>query len=253
MHLLRQLTDALWILPAIFEAAIAVWMVRRRLSADFPCFLVYLASDAAFTIVLFVLDKLPGVPGYLWFDIYIPRLAITTLLRFCVLYEVSSFIFRNHPILTGLGKAVFRGVLLVFLLAGIGAAALTRSHEAERGFATLHLLQQTASFMQIGLLASLFVLSVYYSLSWRNFAFGIALGTGIDSAINLAAAAIKAQFGLSGNAYLNLLTVGAYDLCVLTWIFYLLVPERSTVVPVDRLPDHDLDLWNKELQRLTQQ
>jgi hypothetical protein len=203
--------------------------------------------------VLFVLDKLPGTHAHLWWNLYVPRLALTTLLRFGVIYEVFEYIFRRHSTLNRMGKTAFRACLVGFLLAGVGAAALTQSHEQYPVMTVLHLLQQTASFVQVGLLGSLFVLSAYLSLPWRNFIFGIALGVGIDSTVNLAAAAIKAQFGLTGNAYLNVLTVGTYDVCALMWIFYLVARERPRSKHVDRLPPHDLDLWNEELQRMTRQ
>jgi hypothetical protein len=253
MHFLHQLTDGLWISGAVLEVALCCRIVQKHRERDFPLFLLFVSLDACFSIVLFVLDKLPGWHGSLWWKIYVPGLAATTLLRFCVIYEVFGSIFRSHPTLNRMGQTAFRAGLLGFLLAGVGAAALTRSHEQYRIMSILHLLQQTASFVQLGLLASLFVLSAYLSLAWRNFAFGIALGTGVDSAITLAAAAIKAQFGLTGNPYLNVVTVGSYDICVLIWIFYLLAQERPRSGRIDRLPKHDLELWNEELRRLKRQ
>jgi len=253
MHFLHSLTDGLWILGAILEIVISFRIVQKHLQSDFPFFLLFVSSDASFTIVLFVIDKLPGTHPHLWWNLYVPRLAITTLLCFGVIYEVFEHISRSHPTLNRMGKTAFRASLLGFLLAGVGAAALTQSHEQYRIMAVLHVLQQTASFVQVGLLASLFIISAYLSLSWRNFAFGIALGMGINSTVSLAAVAIKAQFGLTGNPYLNVVTVGTYDVCVLMWIFYLLAPERPRFKHVDQLPPHDLELWNEELQRMTRQ
>ena len=253
MHFLHPLTDGLWILGAILEIVLSFRIVQERLQAVFPFFLLFVSSDACFTIMLFVADKLSGTPGTLYWKLYVPRLAITTFLRFCVIYEVFEYIFRSHPTLNRMGKTAFRSCLVGFLLAGVGAAAFTQNHESYRVMAILHLLEQTASIVQVGLLASLFGILAYLSLSWRNFAFGIALGTGFDSTINLAAVAIKSQFGLTGNPYLNVVTVGTYDVCVLMWIFYLLAPERPRFKHVDQLPPHDLELWNEELQRMTRQ
>jgi hypothetical protein len=253
MHFLHSLTDGLWILGGILEIVLSFQIVRKRLQSDFPFFLLFISSDACFTIVLFVLAKLPGNHVTLWWDLYVPRLAITTFLRFCVIYEVFEYIFRSHPTLNRMGKTAFRASLVGFLLAAVGAAALTQNHEQYRLMTILHLLEQTASIVQVGLLASLFVISAYLSLAWRNFAFGIALGTGFDSTINLAVVAIKAQFGLTGNPYLNVVTVGTYDVCVLMWIFYLLAPERPRFKHTGQMPQHDLELWNEELQRMTRQ
>jgi hypothetical protein len=41
--------------------------------------------------------------------------------------------------------------------------------------------------------------------------------------------------------------------CVLIWFYYLLVPEKSSTKSAAPLPEHSLDIWNRELERLLQQ
>ena len=52
--------------------------------------------------------------------------------------------------------------------------------------------------------------------------------------------------------FLVFLNMAAYNLSVLIWFYYLLVPQRSVITPVVPVPAHNLELWNQELERLLQ-
>jgi hypothetical protein len=41
--------------------------------------------------------------------------------------------------------------------------------------------------------------------------------------------------------------------CVLIWFYYLLVPQKSVTTSAVFLPENNLDIWNRELERLLQQ
>jgi hypothetical protein len=86
-------------------------------------------------------------------------------------------------------------------------------------------------------------------LSWRGFAFGIALGIGVLSSVDTAAYAIRAQ-GVAEEwaRALNLLTTGSYLICSLIWLGYILAPERKTSA-VEGVSGEEVDNWNRELQR----
>jgi hypothetical protein len=47
--------------------------------------------------------------------------------------------------------------------------------------------------------------------------------------------------------------MATFHFCVLMWIYYLLVPRRvsATNAPI-ALPENNLALWNRELERLLQ-
>ena len=46
--------------------------------------------------------------------------------------------------------------------------------------------------------------------------------------------------------------MGVYHVCVLIWLAYLWLPERVSQFAVKSVPEHDLETWNEELQRLIQ-
>jgi hypothetical protein len=43
-----------------------------------------------------------------------------------------------------------------------------------------------------------------------------------------------------------------YHACVLIWFYYLLTPEKRTVHAQPSLPENNLEIWNRELERLLQ-
>jgi len=71
--------------------------------------------------------------------------------------------------------------------------------------------------------------------------------------VDLAAAAIRSEFGTEHTNNLYYYTMGVYHVCVLVWLAYLWLPEKVTQFALKAVPEHDLESWNKELQRLIQQ
>jgi ABC-type transport system involved in multi-copper enzyme maturation permease subunit len=98
------------------------------------------------------------------------------------------------------------------------------------------------------LLLFLFVFSYYFRISWRSFVFGIASGLAFYLAVQLAVSALAAHTYI---AAANTIDTGAYHCSVLIWLSYLLQPHRSPV-RVKSLPNHQLESWNLELERLLQ-
>jgi hypothetical protein len=52
---------------------------------------------------------------------------------------------------------------------------------------------------------------------------------------------------------LDFLNMATYHLCVLIWFYYLLIPQKSATTFAVLLPENNLDIWNRELERLLQQ
>jgi hypothetical protein len=51
---------------------------------------------------------------------------------------------------------------------------------------------------------------------------------------------------------LDFLNMATYHVCVLVWCYYLLVPQKLAITSAVLLPEHNLDIWNRELERLLQ-
>src|SRR5208337_4491715 len=190
--------------------------------------------------------------GKLWARTYFVDLALNTALRFAVIYEIFAHVLDNYAALKRLGKPIFRGALLLLFAIALVATTQTHQHGPDFAMYALHALEQAASILQAGLLLLLFLFSAYIGLSWRNHVFGMALGLGIYASVKLAAAALQASLVASGDIYVNLVVMGTFHFAVLIWLFYLLAPEPALNRAVG-VPDHNLELWNKELQRVSRQ
>jgi hypothetical protein len=53
--------------------------------------------------------------------------------------------------------------------------------------------------------------------------------------------------------FLDFLNMATYHVCVLIWFYSLLAPQKSATTSTVLLPENNLDIWNRELERLLQQ
>ncbi len=248
-HLLRPLFFYLWIAPHVLLGVILLLMIRKRLYQQFPMFLLYTAFELFQFIILFaVFIRTGSLDSDRYRVAFALGTAISAALRFGIIYEIFGDVFRHYNALSELGRVLFRWATVILLLIGV---ALAGSHgSGSDGFLlVVPILDRTVSLMQCGLLMFLFLFSRYFALSWRNYAFGIALGFGILASSELANSAIRSQIAV-GSYLLDSLGMAAYHCCVLIWIFYLVAPERTSYRRPIQLPEQDLEVWNQELQRL---
>jgi hypothetical protein len=242
----------LWIAPHILQAVILLLMIRRKLYKQFPIFLLYTAFEVLqFTVLLTVFVHTGSLSDDRYRGAFVLGTAISTALRFGIIYEIFTEVFRNYNALGELSRVLFRWATIILLLIGV-ALASTHGSGADGFLLIVPTLDRTVSLMQCGLLMFLFLFSRYFALSWRNYAFGIGLGFGILASLELANSAIRSEIGV-GSYLLDYLGMATYHCCVLIWIFYLVAPERRTHRTPKKLPQDDLEIWNRELQRLLQQ
>jgi hypothetical protein len=251
-HLLRPLFYYLWIAPHILQSVILMPMIRRKLYKQFPIFLLYTAVELLqFIVLLTVYIHFGSLADERYRGAFALGTAVSTALRFGIIYEIFTEVFRNYKALGELGRVLFRWATIILLLIGVALAG-THGNGPDGFLLIVPILDRTVSFMQCGLLLFLFLFSRYFALSWRNYAFGIALGFGILASLELANSAIRSQIG-AGSYLLDNLGMATYHCCVIIWVFYLVAPERNTYRTPEKLPQGDLEVWNRELQRLLQQ
>jgi len=73
--------------------------------------------------------------------------------------------------------------------------------------------------------------------------------------VHLATWAVLANTNLStaNRHYLDFLNMATYHACVLIWFYYLLVPQKAVIKSAVPLPENNLAVWNRELERLLHQ
>ena len=245
----------LWLAPHVLQLALAIVLCRRGVHKLFPVFLAYSIFEAIEEFTLYGMDVLPSVSGETFWRAFCVGLVIEGLITFTLIGELALHLLRPWPAVAKLGNQLIRGAgVVLVLLATLAAAYAPIDNPQNAIISRSHILQQTLYIVLSGLLLSLFLFAAYFKLSWNNFAFGIALGLGISSCMHLATWAVMANGGLSDKRHLlDLLNMATYHLCVLVWFYYLLVPKKIRTKSAVPLPEHNLEIWNRELERLLQQ
>jgi hypothetical protein len=242
----------LWIAPHALQIIIAIVMVRRGLWREFPVFFVYTLFEVVQEGTLFIQDHRAAVLGDEYWQDRWWFLSVEVPLRFALVFEIFSSVFRDYPGLKRLTHILFRVATLFLLFAAI---AFT-SHAPDDGTAPIlsrvGLLDIDVSLMQSGLLLLLVGFASYFGLYWRSPAYGIAFGFGIFASVRLATDAVWVWDSSVPGYVFDMVNMATYHGCVLIWLAYLLAPERVRH-RLKELPENSLEQWNAELQRLLMQ
>ena len=243
----------LWIAPHVFQVALAVMMFRRKLVREFPAFFVYTLFEVVQFGVLYAMNRTAAISGQQYTAAWLVGGAGSIALRFAVVHEIFSRVFRSYPALKDFGELLFRWATAVLLLVAVVLVAWASGSETDRLTMAYTVVGRAVSIMQGGLLVLLILLSRFLSFPWRSYVFGIALGVGFFASVELGVSAIRSHVGLGiSREFFDMVTMATYHCCVLFWIVTLLLPQQETA-RVTSVPDHNLDHWNHALQRLLNQ
>jgi hypothetical protein len=248
------LWNYLWLAPHFLQVGLAILILRRGLHRLFPIFLSYTIFEASEEFTLYGLDVIAWVPAPTFWLAFRIGLVVEGLLKFAMAGELFLHLLRPWPAVARTGSRLITFAGVVFVLVAAVAAGLTNPPNTDPVISRAHVLQQTLYIIESGLMLFIFSFAGYFRLTWNRRTFGIALGLGILSCQHLAATAITASGILGDKSYLlDFLNLGTYHACVLVWIYYFIVGGKSVATSVVPLPEHSLDLWNRELERLLQQ
>jgi len=240
----------LWIAPDILLLITAWMMLRLGLFREFPMFLSYAVFESLQGATLFILDHSSAISGVAYWNAHWAGMLVSIVLRFAVIHEIFASVFRPYPALIGFSRLLIRWTTVLLLFA---AVILTASAAMDTPFllSGVHLLNRAVGLVQSGLLVLLFIFCAYFRLSWRAYTYGIAMGLGIFASVDLATAALRVWLGTpaAGSYVFDFVTMTTYHCCVLIWLVYMLVPEAASQ-SVQDVPDHNLEQWSAEMQRL---
>ncbi len=249
------LWNYLWVAPNLYLFALGVLLWKRGLGRQVPCFVAFALLIPTLDLVRFVLDIAPRVsPEAFWIFIW-GALIVESLLKFFVIGEAFSRVLHLYPSLARLGKILISGFGAALLLLAALAAALSRDTSQIRIISGFHVMEQTVYIVQFGLTVFAFVFVEHFRLTWDRLSFGVLQGFGLASCVFLTTWAILANTNLSahGRTLLDFVNFATYHFYVLLWFYYLLVPGRVAPRVAGVVPEHNLELWNRELERLLQQ
>jgi len=243
----------LWLGPNVLQAMLALLLWRCGLAQRFPVFFSYLIFSATEQFTLYGMDLLSSVSaGAYWHAVFVVS-SIGAVLVVAVIGELFLHLLRSRPMIAKLGSRLISGTGAVLILLAVAAAAYTPFAHGQLIFASrAYVLLQSSYIVEGGLALFLFLFAAHFKLMWNHQAFGIALGFGIVWCEHMAAWAVIAS-GMPFGKRLDFFNMATYHVCVLIWFYYLLVPEKVATTSAVSLPENNLDIWNRELERLLQQ
>ena len=245
----------LWVAPNLLFILLGVLLWKRGVGRLYPAFIAFAILSSVGDLAAYLADIIPSVTPDNFWRVFWAGLLVESLLKFLVIGEVFSRVFTPYPSIARLGKTLVSGLGTLLVLIAAIMAGFARADTIVRIVAGAHLLEQTVFIVELGLIIFLFAFAAYFHLSWDRLSFGILLALGISACEHLAVWAIIANASPSEHVrtLFSLLGMATYHVCVLIWGYYLLVPGKVTVKPKISLPENNLAVWNRELERLLQQ
>jgi hypothetical protein len=245
----------LWLAPHVLQVVLAVLLWRRGLHRVLPIFFAYTIFEAFEEFTLYGMDVLPSVSGEAWWFAFGLGLVVEAALKLGVIGELFFHLLGSRATLAKVGSRLISGAgAFLVLLAVLAAAYVPTDHPKYIWTYRSYLFLQSLYLIGGGLILFLFVFAAHFKLSWNHRAFGIALGFGVLTCEHLGAWALTASGMLVDKPYLlDFPNMATYHVCVLIWCYYLLIPEKSAKTSTVLLPENNLDIWNRELERLLHQ
>src|SRR5262249_23353991 len=210
----------------ILQLPLAAAVIGKRVWRTFPVFAAYSFWNLAATVVLYTSPKL-GLSRNLYFYTYWVLEGIGVLLGFGVVYEVFKELLKPYAALRRIAAAAFRWVLAGLVLLAC-VVAYARPSGLPPLMAAVEIPEEAARVVEVGLLVFLFGFSRAFGLHWRQNIFGIALGLGAFTSVELAGVAMHTHIGQTAYQGFGLARVMAFNASQLIWLGYILAPERVT-------------------------
>lgn len=240
----QQLQLALWISQPILQAMIGVVLLRRRLNQQFPAFFFYTVAQIVFFAVSFPIRA----NSSLYFGVYYVSAALNVVFAFKIIHEVFLDVFRPYPALKDLGTALFKWAAMIMILVSVVMISMSPAWDEPVG-TTILVVQRCVDVIQCGMVIFLLAFCQNLRVSWRRQSFGIALGFGVTSTVELLTRALYSGFHIRWLTT-NLFNLLGYELSLALWITYafinagaaaasVLVPQRWDDALMELHPQED--------------
>jgi hypothetical protein len=220
----------LWWGELPLQAALLYVLVRKRSFLVFPWFFVYTAFAVTAGISRFVVRDDHAI----YVTVYWATEAIYPLLGIAVMYEVFRNVFRNFIRLWWFPP--------IFPLTVVLSLALTISRSVsvpsglQGGMAWIVGAELGVRLLQVCMFALLVTMVLLFGLRWRQQAFGICAGYGLFATVALLTTSKFYEFGTRFKYLWGLVSVIAYSIAVLIWLWYFSVPVKAEPARAEEPP-----------------
>jgi hypothetical protein len=216
---IRLLYYVLWIANPILELGIAGLMLRHGLHRKFKYFFGYILTQFISFAVVFSAYWHSYVGA---FYLYWICNAFSVAFGFGVIHEVFVDVFRSFHTLRDLGTVLFKWAGLVMLLVAGVVSVSTNSSDVAPWMQAISTSQRCVRIIQVGMVLFLLFFAQYLGLNRRQHSFGIALGFGSFSLVELVLLASWVGNHLA-NPWMSMVNMTAYNASMLIWAGYLWV------------------------------
>jgi len=220
--------DALWLVQPALHAGIVFLMWRNGAFRRMPLFFSYNLFNAVLQVVAYVVLHWVGYDAY--FYTYWSTTPIGELLAFGIIYELFSTMFRHREGLKDFGSMLFRWAIVVMVLMSALLAASSAGFGQHQFMQAVMSLERSIQVIMLGLLLFLLIFARHLGITLHHRVFGIVLGWGLASAVELFLYTGRASFHLSQRSF-NYLHLGVYDATLIIWVCYAAVKEPAEVLP----------------------
>jgi hypothetical protein len=237
-----------WYLGLGLLGILAVVLIGKKAWKRFPMFTIYAIFTLLTSSGLYLLSGHPVTFAYTYWVCEV----VGMLLGLGVVYEVFIKLFAPYNSLRRLASNIFYWALLVLVIIGGVVLYAHKAVEGNRFVAAFFAVEESVRIIEVGLILSLFLFASAFGLHWRQSVFGIALGLGLFSTVELLGITMRAHFGVATTPALNVARVLCFDASLLVWLGYLVVPERvtsQTGVP----QSGQLEQWNQAVKEFIYQ
>jgi hypothetical protein len=240
-----EFAEPVLILLALF------FFVKSGRSSRFPMMTTYLgvrAASAAILEVVLNIQRFAPISDSLQYSVYFytywTSYTITAITIFFVIREVFCYVTEPVPGIRRFGLLAFNWVAVISAIISISAALPLKSFGSglmSVGFQVM----RCVSILELCLLAFLALFIHSLGRSFRSLAFGIALGFGLQAAMELISSVVATRSPYL-DTNMNFVLQVAITLVLSGWIVYFVLPEPQTERAAITLPvSSPLIRWNE--------
>jgi len=237
----------LWYIPLCLLVVLAFVLVHQRAYRSCPWFFAYVVFGVAADIARFAVQKHRSA----YFATYWITDAGYAVLGVLVMYEVFRTVLR--PITRAWWvRLAFPAILLGSIGLSVARNQASAAQLGGRLMLCIVVVETAVRFVQVLIFAGLVTLVPILGLRWRQYSFGVATGFGLYSTVALLATTKFSDFGTRFTFLWSVMSVVAYSLAVLIWIWFFSVPQKAeTPGPMDSAPSPgELERYKDVLRRM---
>lgn len=219
---MKTLELAISLIGTALQVYLCFLLLARKAYRQFSFFTACTALSITEAVVLIFLRNhlMPYLYVYWTFE------AISVVLIFFALQESFYLVFRNFLSIPGF-KLLFPGIgILMLVIAGF-RSFLQPAPDTHFWRATLISLEIAVDFLQFGIFCLFILLVRFFSMRWRQHAFGVVLGFGIAAAGTLIVLLLRSEFGTKFDPIVRITPPLAYSGAVVVWLATFLRAEPS--------------------------